>query len=91
MDQIIKQLAKKHGWKYLEYQANISMISFIKISSQSDQMRINIYLTTMTVATALNHPKQGRTQLYRKRCTLEDIEKIFKNPRQHTNKGYHTK
>jgi hypothetical protein len=53
--------------------------------------RINIYLTKGTVATALNHPKKGKTQLYRKNITYKQLEELFINPRQHTGKGYYQK
>lgn len=53
--------------------------------------RINIYMTKGTVATALKHPVRGKTQLYRRNITYEQLEKLFINPRQHTGKGYYTK
>ena len=38
------------------------------ISFQTDaNERINVYYTTRTVGTALNHPSQGATQLFRRR------------------------
>lgn len=45
----------------------------------------------MTVATCINHPKQGKTQLFRKNVSFDELDKIFKNPRVHTGKGYQTK
>ena len=86
----IKVIAKEFDWEFIEYQENISMISFRK-GINSKAMRINIYLTKMTVATSLNHPKKGKTQLYRKHVGIKLLRKIFKNPRIHTNKGYQTK
>lgn len=83
---IIKTMAQVNCWTFLCYQENIGMISFTK-----EDRRINIYLTKGTVATCLNHPKKGKTQLFRKRCNLSDVENIFKNPRIHTRKGYYTK
>jgi hypothetical protein len=53
--------------------------------------RINIWLTMMTVATAINHPKKGKTQLYRKHCDMKTLESILRNPRRHTNLGYYKK
>lgn len=85
-----RALAKKHGWTFLGYQENIQMISFHKIIDASFA-RINIYLTKMTVATALNHPKHGKTQLYRKHVDFKLLERIFKNPRVHTDRGYRKK
>ena len=45
----------------------------------------------MTVSTCLNHPKKGKTQLFRKRVNKEMLEQIFEYPRKHTGKGYYTK
>jgi hypothetical protein len=53
-------------------------------------VRINSYYTTGTVGTALYHPVQGRTQLFRKKVqTQEQLSAIFANPRIHTGKGYY--
>lgn len=67
-------------------QENIGMVSFIK----SDK-KINIYLKRMTVVTCINHPKKGKTQLFRKNCTFKEIEYIFNNPRTYNGKGDYTK
>ncbi|KAL7530625.1 hypothetical protein ACHAXR_005058 [Thalassiosira sp. AJA248-18] len=50
--------------------------------------RINVYYTTRTVGTALNHPSQGTTQLFRRKCTDEELREIMQHPRIHTGKGY---
>lgn len=81
-DEII-QLAKKNGWWLYSTQPNICLLIFKKKDQQ-----INVYYSKMTVATVLNHPKQGRQQLYRKDVTRQELEKLFKNPRQHTGKGF---
>jgi len=82
----IKSLAARLGWSCVCHQKNIYMLSFKKEDS-----RINIYYTKMTVATCINHPKIGRTQLFRKRVSMKQLEKIFNNPRVHTLKGYYEK
>jgi len=86
----IKTLAKEHGWTFHDYQENIGMISFVKVFD-GDPARINIYMTKMTVATCINHPRKGKTQLFRKDVDNELMAKIFKNPRVHTHKGYRGK
>jgi len=83
-------MAKKHGWKLTAHQANIGMVSFSKTIDELPA-RINIYTSTMTVATSLTHPKQGKTQLYRKHVDKILMIDIFKNPRVHTNAGYQRK
>lgn len=83
----IRAIAKKNGWKEIDLQQNISMISFSK-----DDKRINVYYSKMTVATALLHPVKGKTQLYRRNVwDIKKLENIFMNPRVHTGRGYYTK
>jgi len=62
------------------------VISFA--SAESDDVRINVYYTTRTIGSALAHPYQGATQLFRRNCTTEELKNIFENPRAHTGKGY---
>jgi len=52
-------------------------------------VRINIYYSTRTVGTALNHPVHGTTQLYRPDCTVEQLSDILRNPRAHSGQAYH--
>lgn len=82
----IKKLAKKHKWEELEHQENICLISYKKGDD-----RINVYYSRMTVGTAINHPKKGKTQLFRKHVEIKLLEKLFINPRTHTGLGYYTK
>jgi hypothetical protein len=58
------------------------------ISFRNNNDRINVYYSTRTIGTALDHPSQGKTQLFRRECTVEDLKKIFQDPRSHTGKGY---
>ena len=86
-NQEITDIALKHGWALLTFQENIGMLSYVKAD-----MRINVYTTKMTIATCINHPKKGKTQLYRRNIWRKDeLEKIFAKPRLHTGKGYFTK
>jgi len=56
-----------------------------------DGVRVNVYYTTRTVGTALHHIRQGKTQLFRRDCSVQDLIDILKNPRVHTAKGYKRK
>ena len=48
-----------------------------------------MYYTTGCVGSVIQHPKHvSRTQMFRRDCTLEELEEIFSNPRVHTGKGY---
>jgi hypothetical protein len=63
-------------------------------SYQCGSVRVNVWRnsknTFYTVGTCLVHPKKGKTQLFRKFCTKEEVEMILQNPRIHTGKGYRT-
>lgn len=82
----IDAVAQKHGYVCFDYQENIGMASY-----SDGATRINVYMTKMTVATCLNHPKQGPTQLFRKNVTKQELDEIFAYPRKHTGKGYKKK
>ncbi len=82
--QYILKLADKHKWTRIFGNANPLMLSFRK-----EDMRINIYPTTMTVSTALDHPRKGKTQLHRRNVSMSVLNTLFIDPRAHTNKGYY--
>lgn len=82
----IEEIATKNYFNRIDYQEKIGLISYSDGST-----RINIYLTKMTVSTCLNHPKKGKTQLFRKNVNKEMLLQIFEYPRKHTGKGYYTK
>ena len=84
----VRRLAIQHGWKEIDHQENIKMISFT-----DGPARINVYYSRMTVATVLDHPKLGRQTLYRKNVRFPQLAQIFENPRVHSRdtglRGYH--
>jgi hypothetical protein len=96
MDQIrdntvneITKIARKNGWEEIDLQTNIAMVSYFK-----DRARINVYYARpwrLTVATIVDHPTMGRRQLFRKFIRMEELSRIFSNPRAHTGKGYYKK
>lgn len=83
-------MANDHGWSFAKADTNTGMISFTRQRKRYRE-RINIYRTTMTVTTQLNHQKTGKNQLHRKNVSLSMLAEIFKNPRVHTGKGYRKK
>lgn len=82
-EQEAHRIATAHGWVLEQYQRAIGLLIFVK-----DEMQVNVYATTMTVGTALKHPKKGATQLFRRNVTFDQLRKIFAYPRVHTGKGY---
>ena len=51
--------------------------------------RLNFWLSTGTVGSNLNNPNQGKTQLFRRKVNMEQVESLFLNPRRHTGVGHH--
>ena len=76
------------------------MISFEKTFEYSDKpVRMNIYFKgsstalnyNLTIGTYMNHPKKGKTQMFRRQVGRKTLIKLLKNPRQHTGRGYQKK
>lgn len=86
----VDKIAEKHGWVLVKHQPEIYMVSYKK-AYNGGTARINVYMTKGTVATSLEHPTKGKTQLFRKGLFLWALEEIFRNPRKHTGVGYYTK
>jgi len=83
-------IATKHGYEEIYHNEESRVLSFRGGPNKST--RINFYYTTGTVGTCLNHPKRGKTQLFRRNInTFEKLEAIFQNPRSHTGEGYYTR
>lgn len=80
----VRDIARYNGWNEISLQENIGMISF----ARNDHERINVYYTRGTVGTCVNHPKQGKTQLFRRNVGVDLLTKLFEKPRLHTRLGY---
>lgn len=86
--QMCRVIANEAGYEEIDWQDNIGMVSFQKVVA-GQPVRHNVYLTKMTVATALKHPKQGPTQIYLRNASFGDIRNLFNRPRFHTGRRYH--
>ena len=86
----VRTLSEKYQWTEIDHQENICMVSFQK-QVDGELVRMNIYYSKMTVATCMDHPKRGKTQLFRKGVSIDLLEGLFYNPRMHTKKGYYEK
>jgi hypothetical protein len=53
--------------------------------------RMDYYPTTGTVKTMVDHPNQGRTQMFRRNLSNSQFKQVCLNPRSHTGHGYQTK
>ena len=84
----VRKLAARYGWSEVQYSAESRVIAFTRMSETNGRMRVNVYYTTGTVGTSLNHPIDGPGQMFRRCTSLRDLEQIFSNPRVHTERGY---
>lgn len=87
----VRRIAKEYNLEEIQINDASRMISFRKAlgrGCEGGPVRINVYYSTGTVGTALCHPVQGRTQLFRRNCSYQDLHEVFENPRWHSGKGY---
>jgi len=74
------------GWVFVGSENN--KVEFF----EKDGVKLDWYFTTGTIKTSLDHPKQGRTQLFAagEQVSPEVYRQILENPRVHTNLRYQT-
>jgi len=82
----VRGIAERASYKEIDFNSLSRVISF-----RRDTTRINVYYSTGTVGTCLNHPVKGKTQLFRRNVGIDELEQIFFEPRTHTGKGYYRK
>lgn len=92
----VRKLAKECGLEEICLNEASRVISFRRVSSSNKRSisdnatpaRYNVYYSTGTVSTSLDHPRQGKTQLFRRNVDMDLLREIFLNPRIHTDLGY---
>ena len=88
----VKELANDYGWTELPTHPQDEDIMMSFYSDRHGGVKANVFMTTGTVATSLDHPTKGKTLLYRgKRNTFDQLEEVFDNPRVLTGSGYKTR
>jgi len=98
----IREIAARNGYEEIEVSVNERghKLTFIHSSKEGcggqqnerGPVKINVWFTTGTVSTSLDHPRAGKGQLYRNNIPdYEMLEQIFQNPRFHSNNGYRTR
>mmetsp|Transcript_30363 Transcript_30363/g.34938 ORF Transcript_30363/g.34938 Transcript_30363/m.34938 type:complete len:456 (-) Transcript_30363:43-1410(-) len=90
----IDALASEMG--YSQRRSKASYTLFYKEDTSPHGMPpvlINIYYTTRSVMTFLNHITTGSNELWRSNAyaSIEELREIFRKPRIHTGKGYRNK
>ena len=84
----IRKLAGKMGLVEVSCNLRSCVAAFKNGDDAPVPCKFEIYFTTGTVKTCINHPRLGKTQLFRRNVGLDELKAIFENPRRHTKKGY---
>lgn len=88
VDELAEQ-ASWFGYQECQYDRNEGVIAFERFIG-NDRELVRVWWRTHTVGTYLNHPSQGKSQLFRRSVNgYAEMDAIFQNPRTHTGYGYH--
>jgi hypothetical protein len=82
----LDSMAEARAWEKLDCTSSegTPMVSYRK-----DNVRLEVWLSTGTIGSYLEHPNQGKTQLFlRNIMQIGEATEIFDNPHVHSNKGY---
>jgi hypothetical protein len=86
----VRAEARQAGLREIYYYPQSAVVSVS--SPQSGFNRLNVYYTTGTVGTCIEHPSRATgTQLFRKNVGLDLLKQLMRQPRTHTGVGYHRK
>lgn len=86
-NEMLDSIARSHGYEILDTSSSTTPMA----SYRRHDVRLNFWLSTGTVGSYLEHPRQGKTQLFRRNVDMSEAPEIFENPRKHTGRGYHTR
>lgn len=81
----VDNAAETRGWEKIDCELSEAPMA----SYKKDGVRLNFWISTGTVGSYLDHPTQGKTQLFRRDIDMCGVAAIFDNPRHHTGVGYH--
>ena len=91
----LRIIVAAHNEGYNLYRVNEWSYVFKRTTEQTGRVTINVYWNRkdllFTVSTALDHPKQGKTQMTRKFLGVRQVTDLLINPRKHTGRGYKKK
>jgi hypothetical protein len=83
----VRRAAREERLGEVYHNEQSRVVSFVFAGEEA--VRVNVYWTTGTVGTCLDHPRQGKTQLFRRNVSMQQLRQIFGHPRVHTGAGYH--
>jgi hypothetical protein len=81
------------GW---EFTGSWEAVEFYQKQENNDNsnndhvIKLDFYFTTGTIKTSLDHPVQGRTQMFGRKVSPEEYISILMTPRTHTGRRYQT-
>ena len=85
--ELLRIIAEHYGWREIKHDESQKLLRFKKGGNDL----IDIWYSTMTIGTTITHPVRGRNTLFRRNVNADMLKKVLRNPRFHTNEGYHKK
>jgi len=86
----VQDRGENYGWYKHDYQWSQGQLMILRKTVDGESVQLNIWCTTGTVGSYLQHPRQGKTQLFRRNIdSWEELDALLMNPRTHTGSGYH--
>lgn len=70
-------MARRYGWRE-------EILTPLFLAFHKNGMRINLYPSTMTTGIRVTNQTQGKSQIVKRKTTLEELEKLFCNPYAHS-------
>ena len=87
-DDVVYQ-AERQNWSFFRYEHGQGQMVFLERHMRGERFELHVWCTTGTVGSYLDHPHQGKQQLYRRNVDWPGLRAILNNPRVHTGTGYH--
>ena len=90
----IVALASTMGYKERRPEASATLFfAEINPSHGMPPVLLNVYYTTRSIMSYMNHPTAGTNEMWRSSAysDLEELKTFFENPRRHSGKGYRNK
>ncbi|KAL3775496.1 hypothetical protein ACHAW5_000241 [Stephanodiscus triporus] len=84
--------ATEYGWTFTGSNPASHVEFFEKTFDDGKLIKVDWYYTAATIKTAMDHPRQGKTQMFAKAGVTPDLYvQILENPRIHTDQRYQKK
>ena len=82
----VRAAATKRGLTETSHSLVARRVSFVKSLKDAGgaargEAHVDVFFGTATVATRVQHPRLGKTQTFRRLCTMRDVERVFADPR----------